>query len=944
MRGKTMVLVLAAALGAGAACGDNESGKKGPYDAIPPKVTIEAPGLSAPVDVVRDSYGIPHIYARSEADAAFANGYVVASDRLLQLELMRHFAKGEVAAIFGALSAEQIDSDLEMRMHRIGPRSQAMYDAMAASTDPDDQGAVTYIRRYADGVNFYLAELRAGKHQLDEAVAVFLDPDRMDDWEPADSVAIGLLQAWSLSYWEDDLFLTTMFERGRMVFDDPRAPADVARRKGAYVDLYPFEPLWKASTIDGWPNYPEDGGTRAKPAPGRGGPSRPRVPLALLDAARATLAPKQLGGVPWKSHLDGSNNWVVGPSLAGGKALLANDPHLSLSNPPVMHAIHITVEGGIDMQGVALAGLPGIILGHNQHIAWGATTAYHDVVDFYLETIVPCTSGGGDCVVVGGEERKITTFSETIDVGALGTTTDSFTATYEEVPGHGPIIPTIDPQTHRLVPRAGNQAISVRYTGYDETAELRAIYKLARATSVDEAFTALDDFAHGAQSWVIVDAQQNFGWTSNARIPRRSPGCFTYERDTKRDGTAPFFVNAGDGSCEWTGFMDPRYVPHAVNPEKGYLATANHDLTGESFDGNPLNGPIVDGAPLYAGGPFPFGSRAGRITDRLETLKASGQPITLDDLASIQADAYSNVGALLRQPLVDVVTAFASPGSGAPDADAWYAALPSARQQRLVAAKDRLVAWSLDTPSAVGSNDAGVRRDASATSIFNAWLVYFLERAFGDELELIASAPDYEYTVAAAYTALTAPEKLVTGKAMATGQALLCDDLGTPGVVESCSLIAAMALDDALTWLEQSGFGTANMDDWRWGQLHRLTLASLAPSADLDIPPADDPDPSLAGGYPRHGDVGSVDASTPGGVNLNFTYGHGPCMRLLVEFAPGQTPVTRFALPGGDVFDRGSAFYRNLMDEFWSRNLYFEFPYQAADVVSKAHERTVFKP
>jgi penicillin amidase len=941
---------VALTLAPGCGDGDNPSAA-GPYDDLAPKTTITAPGLSAPIDVVRDAYGIPHVYAQSEADAAFANGYVVAADRLLQLQLMRHFAKGKVAKLFGALDPGQIDSDLEMRMHRIGPRADVMVATLAASTDPDDRATTTYLRRYADGVNFYLGELVSGKHTLDPAVAVFLDAERFEAWDPSDSVAIGLLQAWSLSYFTDELGLTRAFERSRQVFDHATPGSALAARTGAVLDLLPFEPVWKASTIDGWPNLPTDGGTRAKPAPSAAGPHlrprRPSVPIGLLDAAAATLAPKQLGGVPWRSRLDGSNNWVVGPTLAGGKVLLANDPHLSLSNPPIMHAIHITVVGGVDMQGVSLAGLPGLVIGHNQHLAWGATTAYHDVTDFYLEDIKPCSAGGGDCAVEGGVEKKLETWTETIEVGASGTVTSSFTVTYERVPGRGPIIPTIDATTHRLVKRTGSKAIAVRFTGYDDTVELRALYRLSHASSVAEGFTALDAFRHGAQSWVLADDQGHFGWTSTARLPRRSPGCFGFDRESARDGTAPFFVLPSDGSCEWTGDMDPRYVPHAIDPAKGFLATANHDLVGESFDGDLLNGPLVDGAPLYAGGPYPYGSRQGRITTRLQGLKDAGRVVTLDDLASIQADSHSSFGERLRPPIAQAVARFAAeiqtPGA-APELSAYVGGLTSERRQAMLAAAERLAAWSLATPAgASASASADEVRDATATTIFNIWLVEFFDLAFGDELELLQMGPEYHFTVAAAINVLTAPASLVTGKAAATGEALLCDDLSTAATTESCTLLVLRALERT-TSKGTELFGSAQQDDWRWGRVHRLTLRSLAPSAELDLPAMDDPDPLLAGGYPRPGDGGGIDAATPGAVNFDFTYGHGPCMRLLVEMTQGEGPLTRFALPGGNVLDRASPFFRNLMDEYWVRNLTFELPWTTAQIKAQAVTRTVFRP
>src|SRR5256885_4165473 len=148
--------------------------------------------------------------------------------------------------------------------------------------------------------------------------------------------------------------------------------------------------------------------------------------------------------------------------------------------------MHLIVKDQLDVIGVTFPGIPGIILGSNGNVAWAATVSEHDVNDVYLETITPC--GQGDCVAFNGAQVPIQTFTETINIGALGTFTDSKTVTYEEVPHHGPFIPTIDSTTHTLVPRTGNTGLTVRYTGYDPTFEIRALYNLAHAAKVDDGF------------------------------------------------------------------------------------------------------------------------------------------------------------------------------------------------------------------------------------------------------------------------------------------------------------------------------------------------------------------------------------------------------------------------------------------------------------------------
>jgi len=921
------------------ACGDNLT-SKGPFDGVDVTETVTGPGLSAPVDVVRDVYGVPHIYAATEPDAAFANGFIQASDRISEMDILRHFAEGRVAELFGGLEPQQIDDDLTMRMHRFHEFADQTLAALRASTEPVDRDLVIELERYADGVNQYVTELVAGKHAFDPEVTVLFDAGRFEPWTPTDSLAIGYLQQWTLQYDESELALQSFFDTARATFDLASQP-DRLRRAGAGIDLRSLQPMDPTSTIDGFPNVTNDTGTRAKPRVTR---ARPVVPEKLLADGQRALRPDSALFRKLKDPKNGSNNWVVGPSLADGKPILSNDPHLELINPPVWHLLQITVPGKLDVAGVSFPGIPGVILGHNAHIAWGATVVSHDANDFYLETIAPCTAGGGDCVQFDGGEVPLQTFTETVKVGALGTIIDEKTVTYELVPHHGPILPIVD--NHDIVPRTGGQAISVRYTGYGPSFAFRALYRLNHAASRAEAFDALRDFTFGGQNWVIVDDAGSIGWTSTNQIPLRPAACQTFDAKTNPTGIAPFFVLPGDGSCEWEGFMDPRYVPHAIDPAQGFLASANQDPVGATFDGDPLNGPVVDGRPLYAGWNYDPGLREGRITRRLQALAASGRPITIDDLAGIQGDTHSNFGELLRPAIVAAIAKFdeelATPGTH-PDLSAFVTGLSATKRTRLDEAGARLAAWTLATPAAVAptASDAEIA-DSAATSIFNFWVVHFMSRAFSDEEAALGRFVDVDR---AAVLVLAHPSQLASEIAVETGEPILCDDLRTTGTIESCTLEVLIALDQALDAARgSSGFATADQTQWRWGKLHTLRLLPLTPSTKLELPPVDDPDTTLRDGYPRPGDNYVVDACHPGTRDLDFTYAHGPSMRHITQFDAPGVPHTRMALPGGQIFDRGSGHYRDLIDTYWRDNKYFDLPYTVPEIIHDAEGRIHFVP
>jgi penicillin amidase len=362
---------------------------------------------------------------------------------------------------------------------------------------------------------------------------------------------------------------------------------------------------------------------------------------------------------------------------------------------------------------------------------------------------------------------------------------------------------------------------------------------------------------------------------------------------------------------------------------------------GETADGDALNGPLVDGRPLYVNSDYDPGFRVGRITRRIEALIAAGQPITLEDLGSIQADTSSSYGGALRDHVVAAAARLAeeraNPGTH-PDLEGFAAALTPERALRLEDAATRLAGWSLETPPAVeGNPGAGEIADSAATTIFNAWAVSFLQRAFADELASLGfgGAP-----ARPGLFVFTRAAELHTGLHPVTGEAALCDSSDTPAVDESCAFVAVLALDDALAWAE-SAFATDDMDRWRWGELHRLTLEALVPSDSLNVPNETDP-VELRAGFPRPGDNFSVDASSPGLGDLDFRYGHGPSIRHLVEFTAPGTPHARIALPGGQVFDRSSPHFRDLVDEYWRHNQYFDLPWTVSEIIDHAETRIRF--
>ncbi|MBL9013154.1 MAG: penicillin acylase family protein [Myxococcales bacterium] len=957
MRRALLALVIAAGCG--------EDTLVGPFDNLPLDGDFVLPesGLVEPVHVARDRYGVAHISARTVGDAAFVQGYVMAHDRLPQMDILRRFGAGTLSELFGSLDPSVIDTDLEMRQHRMKPIATATWAKLQASSDPADQQIVTLLSRFADGVNAYAAAIRTdqnptGTWKLHDDILTSFDPTRFAPWSPIDSLVLGRFQAFALSYTAPfEIDITELMQKLDAKFAAPAAGdgAAVVARTGITRDILRLAPVGKVPTIDGFPNVASDSGTRSdgssttarttSSVTAGAAPRRPSVPDALFDQARAAFSRDirngpfgSLGPRAFMQPYAGSNNWAVGPSRTGADvALLATDQHLQLPNPSIFYPTHLTITSDsadveTDVLGVTFPGIPGVILGTNGHLAWSGTVSYHDVNDVYLEQITPC--GGGSCVTFNGAQVPIQTFTETIEIGTLGTILDRRTVTYEVVPHHGPIVPIIDKVNHTLVPRTAGSAMSIKYTGYGETYEIRAIWKLAHAKTVEDGFRALADFSYGSQNWTMIDDQLNIGWTTQAAVPVRAAAAHSWNLDANPSGLAPFLVLPGDGSAEWQGTMSTRYIPHAINPQppRDYIATANADPVGATFDNDPLNQPMVDGRPLYVGVTYAAGVRQERISQLIEQ---RGVGITVEDMARIQHDTTSNVGAKLVPAVLAALSRLHSTAGAPPDVAPYLASLGATDRARLETARTLLAAWTFATST-------GGRAGSAATSIFNVWVHFFLGNSLGDELSSVGLdlfGYDDNFLFRILYELLVNPGSFV--QSAQSGQPIVCDDMATSGTDDSCTVVILRSLVQAMAHLETQFPGVAP-SQWDWGKLHRLKIDPLFPNTALSLPPGDEP------GFPKPGDMFAVNRSDTSWSGLDFSQSQdGPAQRFLAiarKNSLGEsTPIeVKWALPGGVIYDPSSRHYRDLLDEYSLKERHFDAPFSVEQITASGESRWVF--
>lgn len=895
------------------------------------RVPIE--NLAAPVDVVRDKDGRPHIYASSFEDAVRVQGYVVAQDRHLQIEFYRRVAEGRLAEILADADASVIDNDIVFRhlgLHRVAKKQ---YEALGAEEK-------ALVDAFADGVTQHFRALREGEAALPPA-AFLVPPSAFTDFTGVDALAIARLQSYLLSHSADgELADTVSIQTLGAAFPKDAADPKVAARSGILRELYRFAPHEPATTTTGYPMGPSG---KKDPAPS------PLLPDLGARTARYQEAVRKVKDL-FAPEGFGSNNWAVGAGRSeSGHALLASDPHLTLAAPAIFWPVAMEVRSEdpakhLKVSGLAFPGIPGIILGHNEHIAWGATVAGYDVTDLYAETLTPDTKA----VVFEGKNVPVETIDEVIEIQAGA----PYTYKVPVVPHHGAILPEILPD-HTVAPLdPAKPAISVRWTGDEPTNELKAILGLLRAKNVDEAKLALEGFQVGAQNWMIADTQGDVLWTSHAKVPTREAAALAWD-PAAFAGTLPCLVLPGDGSAEWNGSLASGLVPWEKNPAAGFLATANNDPIGDSLDGDPSNGKLPDGTPMYLACSWDIGFREGRIQERLAALDKA----TPEDLAKIQGDARSALGSRLTPALLEAIDRAEAerktPGTH-PDLSTLVAD-PGYDPATIEKVRALLTAWGAEAgyeaasgidpdtnePLPESGETAVEARAAQATLVFNAWMLRLVERVIGDELEH-AGRPfvprDQKAKTILAIT-LQTPETLPTYDP-ATKESALWDDMATAEIETKHERIVR-ALVDALGTLAQDV--GPDVSAYRWGARHRVRFEAILPVlGQLSIPPLGDP--VFPNGFPRHGDNFSVDSSdftltARLDVTPRYDYNFGPTQRLVVDLDPAG-PRAWNALPGGAVWDSQSPHFRD-QAELWRRNQTRQVPFLLPDVVAAAESRIV---
>jgi len=537
-----------------------------------PTDTVSVAGLRGRVTVRRDERGIPYIEATNDDDLYFAQGYVTASDRLWQMDLLRRNVRGEMAEIFGEAALG------EDKRHRTFGTVHVVEETVK-HLPPNLNQALT---SYAKGVNAFIDSLNDKTLPVEFRLLQY----KPRPWTPADSLCVGKLLAEYLSNsWQLDIM------RGAMI-SLPKEKRDALLPETSPLDVIVV------------------GSDRAKTAsirPLGTQSSRLLVAKDILSELNSSLEAQRQSferiglAPPGSDTFQASNNWVVsGQHTASGKPLLANDPHIPASVPSIWYQTELTAPG-MHVVGVTFPGAPGIVIGHNDFIAWGATNLGPDVQDVYVEKFDKdnpnryMTPQGWVAAEVRHEQINVR--KNPIDPKSIQPQTIDVTVTR-----HGPIILEKDGVRYAL-----------RWPALDpDNLEITGIFDANRARNWKEFTEGLSKYSGPTQNFVYADVDGHIGYYGAGKIPIRKTG----------DGSLPYDGATNDG--EWTSYIPFAKLPHILDPPSGIIVTANQRIVGKDY-------------PYFLSHNWAPPYRARRIYDLL-----SAKPkLTIDDFRKIQGDTYS---------------------------------------------------------------------------------------------------------------------------------------------------------------------------------------------------------------------------------------------------------------------------------------------------------------
>jgi penicillin amidase len=543
---------------------------------------VQIKGIKDKITIYRDERGIPYIEAKNDEDLYFAQGYATATDRLWQMDLFRRTVRGELAEVLTAGPGNfALDQD---KLHRTYGFTQAV-EAELAAASPRTR---TVLEAYARGVNAYAASLDPKSMPPEFQILQY----SFRPWTPTDSLAVIKIFCEALS----DTWRLDIMRQALSVL-----PAE--KRAELLPEISPIDVL-----VVGKDTQSKGTSARLKPEPA----SREFLERLAYNQAIASAALNRIGFDT--DALAASNNWVVsGNRTVTGKPLLSNDPHLGPTAPSIWYMVHLSAPG-IRVAGVSTAGLPGVIIGHNDRIAWGFTNVGPDVQDLYIEKFNPDnpkqyqTPAGWKDAVVRREEIKV---RKGIGSSEYDTVVQEVTVTR-----HGPIIFEGDGKRYAL-----------RWTALDPSKNnADSTHILNRVRNWKEFNTALESFTAPTQNMVYADVDGHIGYHAAGVIPIRKSG----------DGSVPY--DGATDAGEWTSYIPIAKLPTLYDPPSGIIVTANQRIVGTDY-------------PYFLTHSWAQPYRARRIWDLLN----EKPKLSAEDFRRVLGDTYSIAGVFFTKEAVKLL-------------------------------------------------------------------------------------------------------------------------------------------------------------------------------------------------------------------------------------------------------------------------------------------------
>ena len=727
-----------------------------------PKTTgaVTAAGLGAPVEILRDKYGVPHIYARSAEDMFFAQGYVHAQDRFWQMEFSRRVGSGRLAELFGK---KLLETDIFLRtlgFHRVAEREYELLDAEARA----------YLDAYVAGVNAYIAGKKPGQLGLEYSLLKLTGTElEVEPWTPIHSLTWAKMMSYDLS----------------ADMDVERELLEILRTAGldGLLDLLaPYREDMPYVLTD---EELKLGGAQALSSHGD------HADLAGDGARRSSWL---LGGGRGESR--GSNSWVIsGKRTASGKPILANDMHLGVQMPSIWYQVGLhTVDergepldsgpGHFQVRGFSFPGFPGVIAGHNGTIAWGITDFGDDVQDFYFEKINPRNPSQ---YLANGRWEDMKIIHERIDI--QGSERPHVHQVRET--RHGPIVSDrggYKPLEGYGFAPAGQYpenleltGVSLRWTALEPGQLWMCFVRLNRAQSFSEFREALRYFDGPVLNVTYADTSGNIGYQTAGVIPIRAAG----EARVPMPGWSDAFA--------WTGTVPFDELPSVLNPEKGYIVTANNPAAGPSY-------------PYPLGTSYSYGERARRIVEMIES---SPEKISVEATKTMQADVLDSFAGELLEYLRGLDLRARSVSEYLKEREPLSAKQRKRRaklegqvEELLEPARQRLLDW-----------DKRMETDSPEAALYGFFFLALIEETFQDQYP-------YERWPRASHSRM---QNALFYLLEDPGNSWW-DDVRTPDVRESRDDILVRALRRGLKHgIERLG---AKLDKWKWGDVHKTEFRS----------------------------------------------------------------------------------------------------------------------